>query len=102
LGEPANSPDCLFASSRQNDITIVGTEEAVRRIDGMACLHPPPQDILAFKVSGATQARIRFLLDKSREETLRVTEMAELDVYEQLEHLIILLKAKAHNFPSRQ
>jgi hypothetical protein len=64
--------------------------------------HPTPQDIIAFKVSDAAQARIRFLLDKNREETLRATELAELDVYEQLEHLMILLKAKSHTITSRQ
>jgi hypothetical protein len=64
--------------------------------------HPTPQDIIAFKVSDAAQARIRFLLDKNREETLSARELAELDVYEQLEHLMILLKAKSHTITSRQ
>jgi hypothetical protein len=63
---------------------------------------PTPQDIIAFKVSDAAQTRIRFLLDKNREETLSATELSELDVYEQLEHLMILLKAKAHTIASRQ
>jgi hypothetical protein len=63
---------------------------------------PTPQDIIAFKVSDAAQSRIRFLLDKNREETLSATELAELDVYEQLEHPMILLKAKAHTIASRQ
>ena len=62
---------------------------------------PTPQDIVAFKVSAAAQARIRTLLDKNREEALSDTEAAELDVYEQLEHLMILLKAKAYAIASR-
>lgn len=57
---------------------------------------PTPQEISAFKVSSQAQARIRTLLDKNREETLTETEAAELDVYEQLEYLMILLKAKAY------
>jgi len=36
------------------------------------------------------------LLDKNREGTLTEIEAAELDLYEQLEHMMILLKAKAH------
>jgi hypothetical protein len=46
-------------------------------------------------VSEAAQARLRLLLDKNREETLGAPEEAELNVYEQLEHLMTLLKAKA-------
>jgi hypothetical protein len=57
---------------------------------------PTPHDILAFTVSDAAQARLRLLLDKNREEALSATEEAELDIYEQLEHLMRLLKAKAY------
>ena len=63
--------------------------------------HPTPQDIIAFKVSIAAQARLRFPLDKNREETLSLADPAELDVYEQLEHLMILLKAKAYCIAAR-
>jgi NH3-dependent NAD+ synthetase len=57
---------------------------------------PTPEEIIAFKVSAEAQERIRTLLDKNREGTLSETETAELDLYEQLEHMMILLKAKAH------
>ena len=63
---------------------------------------PTPHDILVFKVSDAAQARLRLLLDKNREETLSAQEEAELNIYEQLEHLMILLKAKAYALASRQ
>jgi hypothetical protein len=43
-----------------------------------------------FKVSPAAQARIRDLLEKNREATLNTNEVAELDLYEQLEHTMIL------------
>lgn len=39
--------------------------------------------------------RLRTLLAKNRERTLTLQETGELDVYEQLEHLMILLKAYA-------
>ena len=57
---------------------------------------PTPQEIAGFKVSTEAQAYISTLLDKNREGTLNETEAAELDLYEQLEHLMILLKAKAY------
>lgn len=57
---------------------------------------PTPSEIAAFKASPQAQARLRFLLDKNREATLPEAEAAELDMYEQLEHLMILLKARAY------
>jgi len=57
---------------------------------------PTPEEIAAFKVSPQAQARLGVLLNKNREETLTATEAAEINVYEQLEHLMILLKARAY------
>jgi hypothetical protein len=58
---------------------------------------PIPQDIVNFKVSQQAQTRLQTLLDKNRESILNPMEIAELDVYEQLEHLMILLKARAYS-----
>jgi hypothetical protein len=54
-----------------------------------------PQDVVAFKVSPAAQARLRALLDKNREDVLNTAAATELDLHEQLERLMLLLKAKA-------
>lgn len=56
---------------------------------------PTPSEIAAFKVSPSAQERLRTLLDKNREATLTPAEVAELNVYEQLEHLMILLRARS-------
>ncbi|HAX80344.1 MAG TPA: hypothetical protein DCY88_32040 [Cyanobacteria bacterium UBA11372] len=56
---------------------------------------PTPEEIIAFKVSPQAQARLEVLLEKNRSATISPMELAELDVYEQLEHLMILLKARA-------
>ena len=58
---------------------------------------PTPQEIVDFKVSQQAQTRLRTLLDKNREATIDSMEIAELDVYQQLEHLMILLKARAYS-----
>ncbi len=66
---------------------------------------PTPEEIVEFKVSDReatpkeyrTQARLRTLLDKNRESMLDALELAELDVFEQLDHLMILLKASAYS-----
>src|SRR6266498_1515324 len=56
---------------------------------------PTPEQIVAFKISPAVQGRLRELLDNNREEQLTEEEAAELDVYEQVNHLLLLLKARA-------
>ena len=83
---------------------VHGTEPPLAYMEVLDFLltRPTPHDILAFKVSDAAQARLRLLLDKNREEALSATEEAELGIYEQLEHLMLLLKAKAYALASRQ
>ena len=56
---------------------------------------PSSQDILAFHASEASQARLRYLLDANRNGTLTESERAELEEATQLNHFIMLLKAKA-------
>ncbi len=56
---------------------------------------PTSSEIVAFKVSPQAQTRLQQLLKKNRSAILTPTELAELDVYEQLEHMMILLKARA-------
>lgn len=56
---------------------------------------PTPAEIVAFKVSTSAQTRLQELLEKNRFAALSSMELAELDVYEQLEQMIILLKSLA-------
>jgi hypothetical protein len=56
---------------------------------------PTPEKIIAFKVSPSVQTRLDELLDKNREEGLTTEERAELEAYEQLNALVVLLKARA-------
>jgi hypothetical protein len=62
---------------------------------------PTPQDILMFKASPTAQERLEELLDKNREEGLTEEEETELDVYEQVNDLMILLKAHARTAQPR-
>ena len=54
-----------------------------------------PEDIVAFRPSYSQQTRVRELLDRNQAGALSDVERSELDLHEQLEHLMILLKAKA-------
>ena len=56
---------------------------------------PTPEAILAYKVSKETQTRLRTLLEKNREEGLSPAEEAELDTFEQIEQMMMFLKARA-------
>ncbi len=58
---------------------------------------PTPEEIITFKVSPQAQTRLQALLEKNRSAILSSMELAELDVYEQLEHMMILLKARAYS-----
>ncbi len=58
---------------------------------------PTPEEITNFKVSLASQERLQFLLEKNRESSLTNDEIAELNIYEQLEHLMMLLKIRAYS-----
>ncbi|MEA5626346.1 hypothetical protein [Nostoc sp. UHCC 0251] len=56
-----------------------------------------PEEIINFKVSFQSQTRLQELIEKNRSATLSQIELAELDVYEQLEQMMILLKARAYS-----
>jgi len=58
---------------------------------------PTSEQILAFKISPAAQARLQELLDKNSEATLSEDETAELDAYEQVNHTLLLLKARTRS-----
>jgi hypothetical protein len=57
---------------------------------------PSPQEMIAFHASEAAQERLRYLLDANRQGILTPEERAELDEASQINHFVILLKARAH------
>lgn len=56
---------------------------------------PTPQEIIDFKVSPVAQSRLEELLEKNRESQLSSAEASELDTFQQVNHIFILLKARA-------
>ena len=57
---------------------------------------PTSEQLLTFKVSEPSQTRLQTLLQKNRDISLTPSEMAELNVYEQLDALMTLLKVRAY------
>ncbi len=55
--------------------------------------NPSPQQIAAFRPAPEIQARLRALLDRSRDGQLTEAEQRELDEYARIEHLMVMIKA---------
>lgn len=55
--------------------------------------NPTPEQIAAFRPTPEMQERLRTLLQLGKAGELTPTEQKELDEYEQIEHLVIMLKA---------
>jgi hypothetical protein len=51
-------------------------------------------EVLSFQLSNEKQHRLDTLLEKNRDGTLSPQESAELDAFEQFEHVVRLLKAR--------
>ena len=56
------------------------------------------QNVVDFRPSEESQTRVEYLLDRSKSNELTSVEGSELDHYLQLEHLMRLAKARAHEF----
>jgi hypothetical protein len=56
----------------------------------------PSARILAFRPSRQAQQRVRYLLERNETGDLTEEEVSELDRFAQLEHLMQLVKARAH------
>jgi hypothetical protein len=55
-----------------------------------------PANILAFRPSQAAQDRVGYLLAQNQADALTAEEAAELERFGALEHLMQLVKARAH------
>ena len=56
---------------------------------------PTPEQIIAFHASDATQVRVRELLVANKNSVLTPEQEAELDQFEQVNHLVNMLKIYA-------
>ncbi len=56
--------------------------------------NPSPQDLAAFGPTPEMQERLHILLDRSSMDQLTTTEQAELDEYDRIEHLMVLIKSR--------
>jgi hypothetical protein len=85
----------LFPDLPLNALELAADNPAFAEMIDFLASGPTPAQIAAFKVSPSVQARLEELLDKNREEGLTDPETAELEAYAQVNHLLLLLKARA-------
>jgi hypothetical protein len=57
-----------------------------------------PQNVIAFRPSEDSKARVADLILREKMEGLSEDEKSELDHYLQIEHLMRLAKARAHHY----
>ncbi|UIE39771.1 hypothetical protein [Leptodesmis sichuanensis] len=67
--------------------------QAYRYIPDFLASQPTPEQVATFRPTPGMQARLRYLLARSHDGTIEPDEVKELDEYERIEHLIVLLKA---------
>ena len=84
-------PEWLTLSFQQPSIPA----RLYREILGFLASNPTPEDILAFQPNPEIQTRLRLLLDRNAAGTIVPNEISELDEYEEIEHLMIMLKKKS-------
>ena len=94
-------PDLLRLAVSLESKPTVGAKRAdvpvFREVIDFLAGAPTLDQILGFKVSPYTQERLENLLDKNREGSLTDAESAELDVCEEVQRLMLLLKARARS-----
>jgi hypothetical protein len=57
-----------------------------------------PEAVVAFRPSAAVQRRVAELTERSKEGSISLEERSELDDYLQLEHIMIMAKARARQY----
>ena len=57
-----------------------------------------PEEIMTFRPSPATQERVRELLERNSADELTEDEALELEWFGELEHLMQLVKVRAHKY----
>ena len=63
---------------------------------------PSPEEILSFRPSPETQERVRELLELNSADELTEDDALELEWFGQLEHLMQLVKARAHKYVKKK
>lgn len=89
-------PELLAQSLRQPVLPA----HIYRHILDLLASNPSPEQIAAFRPTSEMTARLGTLVARESDGDLTPVERAELDEYERLEHLMIMIKAGNLRLPS--
>ena len=91
-------PRAISAGRQRNRYIEYETMSACKSYDeiiNFLAAGTTPDSLVGFRPSEATIQRVEELVEKRKQETILLEEQSELDDYLQLEHLLILAKARA-------
>ena len=60
-----------------------------------------PEAVVAFRPSDSVQQRVAELVERSKDASISSEEQSELEDYLQLEHIMIMAKARARQYTQR-
>jgi hypothetical protein len=88
------------------ELSLVGfktpTAQTVAEVVGFLSEGPAPEQVAEYVVSPRAQERLRRLLALNQAGLLSTEEQAELEEMEELDHLLVLLKAQARDQMTRK
>ena len=87
----------IFPPSVEPSLETAHSTATCQEVLDFLISRPTPQDILNFRVSDQAQSRLQELLKRNRDANLNDEDKAELDLYEQLDSLMGLLKVNAYD-----
>jgi hypothetical protein len=76
----------------------MSTSKAYQEVIDFIAAGTTPQNVVAFRPSAETEERVTDLLSRQKDSSLDAAEASELEHYLQLEHLMRLAKARAHDY----
>lgn len=76
----------------------MNTVKAYEEVIDFIAAGTTPQNVIDFRPSEESQARVEDLLAREKDNELSSAEKSELDHYLQIEHLLRLAKARARDF----
>jgi hypothetical protein len=74
----------------------MSTVRAYEEIIDFIAAGTSPRNLIAFRPSNEAKQRVSELISKEKNSSLSSEEKSELDYYMQLEHIMRLVKARAH------
>ena len=77
------------------DFKFKSTIEASTKLIDLLSQNPSPQKVLDYFISDKHQKRLNELLEMNREGKTTENHQSEMDEWEKLEHIAIMMKAKA-------